>query len=83
MKIKNLPKLVPSVKVSPFDVELNSECNGLVFMDGTYFLKKLLVENLFRRGSFSSMKMVSIFSCVLLKRILYFILLFKNRRNKN
>ena len=45
------PKLVPCTKVSPFDAELNSESNGLVFMDGTYFLEKFLVESLFRRAS--------------------------------
>ena len=39
------------MKVSPFDAELNSETNGLVFMDGTYSFKKFLVENLFHRGS--------------------------------
>ena len=43
------------MKVSPLDAELNSESNGLVFMDGTYFFKKFLAENLFRRASFSSM----------------------------
>ena len=51
MKVKNLPKLVPEIKVSPFDAELNSESNGLVFMNGTYFFKKFLLENLFRRAS--------------------------------
>ena len=44
-------KLVSRIKVPPFDAELNSESNGLVFMDGTYFLEKFFVENLFRRGS--------------------------------
>ena len=51
IKVKNLPKLVPWIKVSPFDAELNSDSNGLVFMDGTYFSKKFLYENLFRRAS--------------------------------
>ena len=45
------PKLVPCIKVSPFDAELNSESNELVFMDGTYFVKKFLYKLLFRRGS--------------------------------
>ena len=44
---KILPKLVPCIKVSPFGAELNSESNGLVFMDGTYFFKKFLAKSLF------------------------------------
>jgi hypothetical protein len=39
------------MKISPFDAELNSESNELVFMDGTYFIKKLLARSLFRRAS--------------------------------
>ena len=45
------PKLLPWIEVSPFDAQLNSESNGLVFMDGTYFLEKVLAESLFRRVS--------------------------------
>jgi hypothetical protein len=43
---KVFPKLVPWIELSPFDAELNSESNGLVFMDGTYFLKKFLAKSL-------------------------------------
>jgi hypothetical protein len=34
---KIFPKLVPWIKVSPFDAGLNSGSNGLAFMDRTYF----------------------------------------------
>ena len=34
---KKISKLVPWIKVAPFDAELNSESNEVALMDGTYF----------------------------------------------
>ena len=37
VKLNFFLNLVRRIKISSLDAELNSESNGLVFMDGTYF----------------------------------------------
>ena len=45
--VKIFLKLALGAKIPLFDAELNSEPNGVVFMNGTYLLKKFLAKFFF------------------------------------
>jgi hypothetical protein len=56
---KNLYKNeFPSIKVTPFDPELNSASNGDTFIDWNSFLYKFLYNSLFRGASFTSIRII-------------------------
>ena len=59
-KIKLFRKFVPWIKVPPLDAELNSELNGVVFMDGRYLVKNFLANKSFVRASFTPIKTIII-----------------------
>ena len=50
---KFFTKFLPQIKVSPFDAELNSESNDVVFMDGRYLVKTFLANKSFVPASFT------------------------------